>query len=189
MRFLHSFSIMAFAVPIILTPSSALLAHHNTQAEYGPFDSPTVYVEGRIVRVIWGNPHIAIEMETTGGEVAAGEKWRLESHPIRIMQEYGFDRTDFAAGDSVKLLAWKHIRNAPMMWPRAIQINDGPMRSNLRFTDMIDIANGVFDDMNIVAAGNLNGSNPGRAGTASARKLGEMGLLDDDGLMIWPPPR
>ena len=105
------------------------------------------------------------------------------------MEEYGFDRSDFAAGDNVKLIAWTHIRNVPMMWPRAIQINDGPMRSNLRFTDMIDIANGVFEDLNIVAAGNLNGSQPGRAGPDSVRKLSEMGLLDDDGLMIWPPPR
>ena len=136
MRILTLFSLMLM---IGLTPSSALLAHHNTQAEYGSFDSPTINVEGTIVRVIWGNPHIAIEMETTGGELPAGEKWRLESHPIRIQQEYGFARSDFAAGDRVKLIAWKHIRNVPMMWPRAIQINDGPMRSNLRFTDMIDI--------------------------------------------------
>ncbi len=182
-------TLLLLMLTIGLTPSSALPAHHNTQAEYGSFGSPTINVEGRIVRVIWGNPHIAIEIETTGGEVPAGEKWRIESHPIRIMEEYGFDRSDFAAGDSVKLIAWKHIRNVPMTWPRAIQINDGPMRSNLRFTDMIDIANGVFEDLNIVPAGNLNGSQPGRAGPDAVRKLSEMGLLDDDGLMIWPPPR
>ena len=184
MRILTSLFLMLMA---FLMPSSDLLAHHNTQAEYGAFSSPTVYVEGRIVRVIWGNPHIAFEMETTGGEIQAGEKWRLESHPIRIMEEYGFSKTDFAAGDRIKVMGWTHIRDAPMMWPRAIQVNDGPMRSNLRFTDMIDIANGVFEEMNIVPAANLNGSQPGRAGADAVRKLREMGLLDDDGLMIWPP--
>jgi len=52
---------------------------------------------------------------------------------------------------------------------------------------MIDIAKGVFEDMNIVPAANLNGSPPERAGADTVRKLAEMGLLDDDGLMIWPP--
>ena len=180
---------LSLILATVLMPSSDLLSHHNTQAEYGPFAGPTITVEGTIARVIWGNPHIAIEMESTGGEIPAGEKWRLESHPIRIMQEYGFARTDFAAGDRVTVIGWKHIRDAPMMWPRAIQVNDGPMRSNLRFTDMIDIANGVFEEMNIVPAANLNGSAPARAGADAVAKLRQMGLLDDDGVMIWPPPQ
>ena len=75
-----------------------------------------------------------------------------------------------------------------MIWPRAIQVNDGPMRSNLRFTDMIDIAKGVFENMNIVPAANLNGSAPQRAGAETVERLAEMGLLDADGMMIWPPP-
>ena len=102
--------------------------------------------------------------------------------------ELTFARDDFAAGDRVRVIGWKHIRGAPMMWPRAIQVNDGPMRSNLRFTDMIDIANGVFEEMNIVPAANLNGSPSVRAGTDAVRKLDAMGLLDDEGRMIWPAP-
>ena len=62
------------------------------------------------------------------------------------------------------------------------------MRSNLRFTDMIDIANGVFDSLNIEAPLNLNGSPPARAGEETVKKLRKMGLLDENGLMIWPPP-
>jgi hypothetical protein len=42
--------------------------------------------------------------------------------------------------------------------------------------------------MNIVPAANLNGSPPERAGADTVAKLAEMGLLDDKGLMIWPPP-
>jgi hypothetical protein len=164
-------------------------AHHNSQAEYGPFGSPTMVVEGVIVGIHWGNPHVSFDMETTGGEIPAGEKWRFESHPINIMIAYGFAREDFAVGDAVRIIGWKSLRGAPMIWPRAIQINDGPMRSNLRFTDMIDIAKGVFEEMNIVPAANLNGSPPQRAGAETVAKLAEMGLLDEDGLMIWPPPR
>jgi hypothetical protein len=164
-------------------------AHHNSEAEFGAFASKTIYVEGKIVRINWANPHISIDMETTGGDLPAGEHWRLVSHPIRIMQEYGFKRGDFAVGDTVKLYGWKNVRDQPQIWPRAIKVNDGPMRSNLRFRDMIDIANGTFESEHIVAPLNLNGSPPQRAGEDVVKKLREMGLLDDNGRMIWPPPQ
>jgi hypothetical protein len=176
---------IAFSV-VLRTPVAR--AHHNSQAEYGPFGSETMYVEGTIQRINWGNPHVSFDMITTGGEIPAGEKWRFESHPIRIMNEYGFQREDFAVGDQVKIIGWKSIRGQPMIWPRAIQVNDGPMRSNLRFTDMIDIAKGTFASMGIEAPLNLNGSPPQRAGDETVKKLAEMGLLDENGLMIWPPP-
>ena len=162
--------------------------HHNSQAEFGPFASPTIYVEGRIVGVNWANPHVSFDIETTGGEIPAGQHWRLESHPIRIMEEYGFKQSDFNVGDTVKLRTWTHVRKQPLMWPRAISINGGPLRSNLRFTDMIDIANGTFESLHIEPPLNLNGSPPERAGPEVVAKLREMGLLDEKGLMIWPPP-
>jgi hypothetical protein len=167
--------------------TAALHAHHNSQAEYGPFGSQTMYVEGEILRVNWSNPHVAFDMVTTGGDIPAGENWRFESHPIRIMIAYGFEREEFNVGDQVRIIGWKNVRGAPMIWPRAIQINDGPMKSNLRFTDMIDIAKGTFADMGIVPAANLNGSPPQRAGEETVARLAEMGLLDEEGLMIWPP--
>ena len=181
------------AAPMILTIAALMLqsagvqAHHNSQAEFGPFGSDTIAVEGTIVDIHWGNPHISIDIRTTGGELPAGQNWRLVSHPIQIMNDYGFVREEFAVGDRVKLLGWKNLRGAPQIWPRAIQVNDGPMKSNLRFTDMIDIAKGVFESLHIQPAANLNGSPPARAGEETVAKLTEMGLIDEKGLMIWPP--
>lgn len=163
-------------------------AHHNSQAEFGPFGSDTIHVEGTIVAVNWSNPHISIDIRTTGGDLPAGENWRLVSHPVQIMVAYGFAREEFSVGDEVELLGWTNLRGAPQIWPRAIRVNDGPLKSNLRFTDMIDIAKGVFESMNIQPAANLNGSPPERAGAETVATLRDMGLLDDDGLMIWPPP-
>jgi hypothetical protein len=167
--------------------AGAAAPHHNSQAEFGPFGSETIYIEGRIVGIDWANPHIAIDITTTGGERPAGENWRLVSHPIRIMNEYGFEQSEFQVGDSVKVHGWTHLRTQPLMWPRAIQVNDGPLKSNLRFTDMIDIAEGRFETMGIKPAANLNGSPPERAGLETVEKLREMGLIDADGRMVWPP--
>ena len=180
--------VRSWIVLALATFASLAHAHHNSQAEFGPFASPTIYVEARIIDIHWGNPHISMDVEITGGDIPAGQKWRLVSHPIRIMEEYGFQRADFAVGDSLRLYTWTHVRKQPLMWPRAIQVNDGPMRSNLRFTDMIDIANGTFESLNIEAPLNLNGSPPQRAGPETVAKLKEMGLIDVNGLMIWPPP-
>jgi len=162
-------------------------AHHNSQAEFGAFGSETIAVEGTIVDINWGNPHISIDIRTTGGDLPAGQNWRLVSHPVQIMNDYGFVREEFNVGDRVKLLGWKNVRGAPQIWPRAIQVNDGPLKSNLRFTDMIDIAKGTFESMHIQPAANLNGSPPARAGEETVAKLKEMGLIDEKGLMIWPP--
>jgi hypothetical protein len=174
------------AAALVLQPAG-VQAHHNSQAEFGAFGSETIAVEGTIVDINWGNPHISIDIRTTGGDLPAGQNWRLVSHPVQIMNDYGFMREEFAVGDRVKLLGWKNVRGAPQIWPRAIQVNDGPMKSNLRFTDMIDIAKGVFESLHIQPAANLNGSPPARAGEETVAKLKEMGLVDEKGLMIWPP--
>jgi hypothetical protein len=52
---------------------------------------------------------------------------------------------------------------------------------------MIDIAEGRFETMGIKPAANLNGSPPERAGLETVEKLREMGLIDADGRMVWPP--
>ena len=185
-------SIRRMTPAILMTAALALApagvrAHHDSQAEFGAFGSDTIVVEGTIARVYWGNPHIGIDIRTTGGELPANQNWRLVSHPIQIMNQYGFAAEEFAVGDRVKVIGWKNVRGAPQIWPRAIQVNDGPMKSNLRFTDMIDIAKGVFASMNIQPAANLNGSAPERAGVETVAKLREMGLIDAEGRMIWPP--
>ncbi len=180
---------MRILISLLLTllPCVGLQAHHNTQAEFGAFGSETTYIEANIVSISWGNPHVMINVETTGGEMPVGERLRLVSHPINFADDHGFVAADFAVGDDLRIYGWTHIRNNPLIWMRAIQVNDGPMRSIMRFTDMIDIANGVFEKMNMEPAANLNGSPPGRAGPESVAKLREMGLIDEDGLMIWPP--
>jgi len=166
-------------------------AHHNTQAEYGAFGSNFITVDGIIRDIRWGNPHIQIDIEVTGGDLPAseiGKIWVVNDHPINVMTAYGFSKDEFNIGDHLHLLTWRHVRGINHLWPRAIQVNDGPLKSNLRFTDMIDIAKGTFASLGITPAANLNGSSPERAGATTVKKLGELGYLDGDGNMIWPLP-
>ena len=99
---------MQGAAPMVLLAAAFALhasgapAHHNSQAEFGAYGSNTIAVEGTIVDIHWSNPHISIDIRTTGGELPAGQNWRLVSHPVQIMNAYGFVREEFAVGDSVK---------------------------------------------------------------------------------------
>jgi|GEM_PF-623599 hypothetical protein len=166
-------------------------AHHNTQAEYGPFGADFITVDGVVTDIRWGNPHIQIEIEVIGGNLPAsetGKTWVVNSHPVNVMVAYGFNKDEFAVGDRLHLLTWRHVRGINHLWPRAIQVNDGPLKSNLRYTDMIDIADGTFTALGITPAANLNGSSPQRSGAATVRRLREQGFLDSDGNMIWPLP-
>ncbi len=185
MKYLTSTFVILAAM---LTPFSFLHAHHNTHSEFGWFDKEPITFEGKIVNIAWSNPHVAIDFETTGGDVPAGEKWRLVSHPVNIMNSYNIKGTDFTVGDSVKVIGWPHRRGLPAIWLRAVKSGDGPMRSIMRFTDMRDIANGVLEEREIQPAYDLNGSMTGRAGDEVVEKLRAMSLVDDDGRMIWPPP-
>ena len=168
--------------------NSVAFAHHNTQSEFGWFDVPTMSFEGKIIRVNWGNPHVSIDIESTGGDVPAGEKWRLVSHPINVMDAHGLLKDQFSEGDTMVATGWAHKRGQPLFWLRAVQVEDGPILSAMRYNDMQDIARGLLDEKGIIPAANLNGSAPQRSGPETVKKLAEMGLLDEDGNVIWPPP-
>ncbi len=162
-------------------------AHHSVPAEYGDSSTPYNYIEGTIQRVAWANPHIFINMSTTGGDLEAGENWRLTTHPVNIMTgTYGFEANEFAVGDSVKVYGWFHLRGQPLFQIRAISINDGPMRSTLRFTDLREIVSGKLQDSGIVPTEYINGTDPGRAGPEAVAGLHELGYLDEDGNVNLP---
>lgn len=162
-------------------------AHHSVPAEYGPSSTPTHYIEGRIVKVMWRNPHIYINIESTGGELEPGQNWRLTTHPIHIAEgTYGFSKDEFYVGDTVKVHGWFHLRKQPLFHIRAIAINEGPMRSMLRFADLRDIIAGTFKSKGIKPTTTLHGSDPSRIGEENVARLAAMGWIDDDGMVKVP---
>jgi len=162
-------------------------AHHSVPAEYGSSATPTHYIEGQIRGVTWGNPHIFLNITTTGGEVSPGESWRLTTHPINVMTNtYGFEESDFTEGDTVQLYGWFHLRGQPLFQIRAISVNQGPMRSTLRFSDLRDILDGSLQTKRIIPTEHINGTSPQRAGAETVTKLAEIGYLDESGNVNLP---
>jgi len=176
-----------FAIGLFSFLPLAAVAHHSVPAEYGPSSTPTHYIEGRIVKVMWRNPHVYVNIESTGGELEPGQNWRLTTHPIHIAEgTYGFSKEAFNVGDTVKVHGWFHLRKQPLFHIRAIAINDGPMRSMLRFADLRDIIAGTFKAKGITPTTTLHGSDPSRIGEENVARLAEMGWLDADGMVKVP---
>lgn len=163
------------------------LAHHGVPAEYGDSSQPTSYVEGTIVKVMWRNPHIFINIRSTGGDVPADENWRLTTHPVHIMEgTYEMEKEQFVEGAAVRVHGWKHIHGQPLMQIRAIQVDDGPMRSTLRFADLRDVLSDELKSSGIQPAATLDGSDPGRLGKDIVERLKEIGWVGEDGMVTVP---
>ena len=174
-------------VILIAIAAGTALAHHSVPGEFGDSSRATTYIEGEVVKIMWRNPHVFINFKTTSGDVEVGRNWRLTTHPTHILDAtYDFHKEQFAVGDTLKMHGWKHLRGQPMFHPRALQVNDGPMRSLLRFADARDIVAGTFDDKGISPSATLDGSNPARAGKETVDGLRAMGYLDDQNMFKLP---
>jgi hypothetical protein len=178
---------ICIATLVAIVTASTAVAHHSVPGEFGPSSRQTIYIEGKVVKVMWRNPHVFINFQTTGGDTEAGKNWRLTTHPIHILRDtYDFHKEQFAVGDTIQMHGWTHLRGQPMFHPRALQINDGPMRSLLRFADARDIVAGTFAAKGIVPTKSFDGSDPSRAGKETVEGLRKLGFLDDDDLIELP---
>ena len=167
---------------------AAAEAHHSVLSEFGDHGRLTSFMEGEVVSISWRNPHVNLDIRITSGDgVEPGTKWRVTTHPTHILDEvYGFRRDQFAVGDVIRMHGWKQIHGQLVFQPRALQINDGPMRSLRNSADGCDIAAGQLIEKGIGPSRSLDGSSPGRAGQEAVDALREMGYLDQDNLIRLP---
>lgn len=73
-------------------------AHHSAVA----FDKErTVVVTGEVTRLIWRNPHVALEVDVTEGSQT--ESWLIEGNPPRQWISNGVQRNSIGEGDTITL--------------------------------------------------------------------------------------
>jgi LPXTG-motif cell wall-anchored protein len=119
------------------------VAHHSIQAEYGGGVDPTKTIEGKVTEVRWSNPHIEIYVDVTGGDLTNGE-WIVNSHAPGLMaRTYDIRADQVNAGDDVRIIGWESRQGVPRFHMRAIAVNDGPMRSTHRSSDVAGLRDGT----------------------------------------------
>jgi len=86
----------------LLAVATLLSAHHSTSAEFDMTKKMTL--SGKLTKVDWINPHIAVEVEAKGADGKV-ESWRMESSPPAWFKRVGVNRSDFtrALGQNVTI--------------------------------------------------------------------------------------
>lgn len=137
--------VMLAAAAVSIAPLA--VAHHAITAEYPGSSTPTSEMVGEVTKVRWRAPHVEVYVNVTGGNIDSGD-WIVNSHaPGLLARTYGIMPDDVKVGDTVRILGWKSRFNVPRFHMRAIQVNDGPLRSTLRPADQRAIADDALGDV------------------------------------------
>ena len=86
----------AIAVAVVASP---VLAHHAYDANY---IRETGSIEGVVVEVFWGNPHVHYYLEVTNDD-GSTTLWDVESDNLGVMARAGWTIETLEVGDRVRV--------------------------------------------------------------------------------------
>jgi hypothetical protein len=81
-----------------LTPSSPAWAHHSAAATYDA--SQSIAITGTVTSFAWRNPHCHLYVCVTDGPFK-GKEYVIELSSPVVLEDVGWSRTSFKAGDRV----------------------------------------------------------------------------------------
>jgi hypothetical protein len=106
---------------LALCLASAAQAHHSAVA----FDTEkTMTVSGEVVRFVWRNPHMAINMEVVN-ERGEKELWKIEGPGTTVLSRQGFNRSSINTGDKITVVINPMKSGNPGGLMMAITLADG----------------------------------------------------------------
>jgi Family of unknown function (DUF6152) len=106
----------AFAATCIAIPASA---HHSLAA----YSNEKIELEGEIARIGWANPHVILELETTGND--GKQTWRMEGGSVTTLQRAGVTRDLVRVGDRVRIAGLPSRREPFMLVATNVLLPDG----------------------------------------------------------------
>lgn len=89
---------LAFASAVMLA-ESPVAAHHAYDANYV---RETGSIEGVVVEVFWGNPHVHYYLEVTNDD-GGTTLWDVESDNLSVMERAGWTNETLQVGDRVRV--------------------------------------------------------------------------------------
>jgi hypothetical protein len=93
----RSFACLSAAAVAVL--ASPVLAHHAYDANY---IRETGSIEGVVVEVFWGNPHVHYYLEVTNDD-GSTTLWDVESDNLGVMARAGWTSETLEVGDVVRV--------------------------------------------------------------------------------------
>jgi hypothetical protein len=113
---------MLAALGTMSMPSPAS-AHHSAAATYDATQS--IPITGTVARFAWKNPHSHLYIDVTAGPFK-GKEYVIELSSPVVLEEAGWSRTTFKAGDRVTVYVNPSRTGAPIGLCRgcAVTVND-----------------------------------------------------------------
>jgi hypothetical protein len=101
--------------------SASAVAHHS----YTEFDNAqSVEIEGRLLAVVWQNPHAHIEVQVAGPDDNP-VTWEIESSGVNYLRRMQMPLEIFEVGSRVKVAGWPSKRSSVRMYGTNILSDDG----------------------------------------------------------------
>jgi hypothetical protein len=113
----------ALVLSVTLATSSVAWAHHSAAATYDATQS--IPITGTVARFAWKNPHSHLYVDVTAGPFK-GKEYVIELSSPVVLEEAGWSRTTFKAGDRVMAYVNPSRTGAPIGLCRgcAVTVND-----------------------------------------------------------------
>ena len=110
---------MLAALAMLAAPFVAW-AHHS----FSVYADEVIEVEGELVEVHWGNPHVRLTMVSTG-EAGRETLWTLETGNVYILERRGLPRELFQPGERIRIAGRAHRGRAEQVWLHNLLLGDG----------------------------------------------------------------
>jgi hypothetical protein len=107
----------------MLATSSVASAHHSAAATYDAAQS--IPITGTVAAFSWRNPHSHLYVDVTAGPFK-GKEYVIELSSLVVLEEAGWSRTSFKAGDRVTVYVNPSRTGAPigLCRPCTVTVND-----------------------------------------------------------------
>ena len=111
----------AIAAGLLFAGSGVALAHHPFSAEYD--SSKQARVEGRVMKVDWGNPHsfITVKGRADNGKEAT---FKVELGSRHALEQKGWKRNTVKVGDDVTVMGWYSRHDNDHINAQGVRINN-----------------------------------------------------------------
>jgi hypothetical protein len=101
----------AFVLSVLMAMSGLAWAHHSAAATYDATQS--IPITGTVAAFAWRNPHSHLYIDVTDGPFK-GKEYVIELSSSVVLEEVGWSRTSFKAGDRVTVYVNPSRTGAPI---------------------------------------------------------------------------
>lgn len=104
------------AAAFVAMLASAAQAHHSLAV----YSTERIELAGEITSISWQNPHVMLQLRTSGGET-----WRMEGGSVTTLQRSGVTREVLTQGDRVRVAGFPSRREPSMLGLTNVLLPDG----------------------------------------------------------------